>query len=104
MAETKAKKLNYKQKMFCDWYIKLGGTRHGTQAAINAGYSKKTAYALASQLLKNVKVQEYLTRRRHELEDLLGFNKATVLQNLHEIKERSMQARPVMEWDRDSRR
>src|SRR5919199_1918899 len=102
MADKK-KKLNIKQKAFCDWYLKLGGTRHGTQAAINAGYSAKTAYSIASELLKKPEIQEYIAKRRAEIEDLLGFNKITLVQDLHEIKARSMKAKPVMEYDRSER-
>src|SRR5689334_7235494 len=106
MKKTKEKakdKLNLRQKLFCDWYIKLGGTRHATQAAIKAGYSEKTAYSIASELLKKPEIQAYLTKRRTEIEDLLGFNKTTLIEDLHVIKSRSMQARPVMEWDRSAR-
>src|SRR5258706_8398888 len=95
--------LNLRQKLFCDWYIKLGGTRFGTQAAIRAGYSEKSAYSMASDLLKNPKIQEYIEKRKRELEDLLGFNKSTILQDLHDIKLKSMQAQPVMVWDRSAK-
>ncbi|WP_161935081.1 terminase small subunit, partial [Lactococcus lactis] len=41
-------KLTEKQKRFCDEYIKLG---NATQAAINAGYSKRTARSQGQRLL-----------------------------------------------------
>lgn len=85
--------------MFCDWYIKLGGTRFGTQAAIKAGYSEKTAYSIASELLKKPEIQAYIEKRKHELEDLLGFNKSTLLEDLHTIKRMSMKAVPVMRYN-----
>lgn len=90
---SKTKKLNIKQKLFADWYIKI---MHVTNAAIKAGYSKKTAYAIGSKLLKKVEIQEYIKVRKTQLEDLLGFNKGTVLQDLHNIKQMSMKEVPVM--------
>lgn len=53
----KKKKLYAKQKTFCEeWII----DKNGTQAAIRAGYSKKTAAQTASRLLINVKIQAYI--------------------------------------------
>lgn len=51
--------LNDRQKAFCDHYLKSG---HITQAAIEAGYKKETAYSMGSRLLKNVKIIEYINR------------------------------------------
>ena len=53
--------LTLKQKAFADEYIINGG--NATQAAIKAGYSKKTAEATASRLLRNVKVVEYIASK-----------------------------------------
>lgn len=92
----KKKKLNLKQELFCDWYIKLG---HVTKAAINAGYSKKTAYSIGSENLKKPEIIAYIRQRKRELEELLGFNKATVIKDLLEIKDKSMQAVPVMYYN-----
>lgn len=97
-------KLNYKQELFCDLYIKLGCSQHGTEAAIKAGYSAKSATVIASELLTRPNIQAYLTKRKHEFEELLGFNKATVLQDLHTIKNKAMVAIPVMEYDRKERK
>lgn len=86
-----------KQKLFCDWYIKLA---NGTQAAIRAGYSEKTAYSIASENLMKPEVKAYIKERMRNLEEVLGFNKSTIIQDLHAIKARSMQAEPVMVYDR----
>jgi phage terminase small subunit len=104
MAHKQKPRLTLKQQLFCDWYLKLGGTRHGSEAAIRAGYSEKTAQVMASENLTKPMVQEYLEKRRHELEDLLGFNKTTIIQDLHQIKERSMQAVPVMYYNPKERK
>lgn len=93
MANKQKPRLNIKQKLFGDWYIKTG---NATQAATEAGYSARTAYSIGSRLLKNVEVKAYIKKRMLELEEVLGFNKATIIQDLHDIKQRSMQAVPVM--------
>lgn len=48
------------QKLFIDEYLKLR-KKNATQAAINAGYSPKSASSQASQLLNNPIVNNYLT-------------------------------------------
>lgn len=49
--------LTEQQKKFCREYMK---DFNGTQAAIRAGYSKKTANEQASRLLANVNTQKFL--------------------------------------------
>lgn len=51
--------LSPKQLRFCELYAQSG---NGTQAAIAAGYSRQSAAAQASRLLKNRKVRQYLDR------------------------------------------
>ena len=51
--------LNEQRKMFIDEYIKLR-CKNAKQAAINAGYSQKSAQSQASQILNDPNVQEYL--------------------------------------------
>lgn len=51
--------LTDRQKLFCEYYA---ANPNGTAAALQAGYSKRTAAQLASKLLKNHKVLEYLNR------------------------------------------
>ena len=53
--------LNDRQKKFCDVYIANGF--NATQAAIEAGYSEKTSGQIAARLLKNAKIQEYISNR-----------------------------------------
>ena len=71
--------LNARQKRFVDEYmIDL----NATQAAIRAGYSKKTAYSMGQRLLKNVEVQAEIERRRKALEVRSGVTQERVLQEL----------------------
>ena len=55
------------QKLFVDEYLKLR-KKHQKQAAINAGYSSKSAQSQSSQLLTNPNVLEYLEKREKQLE------------------------------------
>ena len=57
-------KLTEKQKKFCDEYIKLG---NATQAAINAGYSKRTARSQGQRLVTNVDIKNYIDERMEQL-------------------------------------
>lgn len=53
------KSLEPKQKLFCEEYVK---DMNGTQAAIRAGYSERTANEQAARLLAKASVQEYLNK------------------------------------------
>ena len=48
------------QKAFADYFIECG---NGSEAAKKAGYSAKTAAAIASRLLTNVNVSAYIDKR-----------------------------------------
>ncbi|TWP23123.1 terminase small subunit [Apibacter muscae] len=66
------KKLTLKQKQFCEEYVL---DLNATQAAIRAGYSKKTAYAIGQENLKKPEIQNYLTNLRTEVKER---NKITI--------------------------
>lgn len=53
-----------KQRRFADEYLI---DLNATQAAIRAGYSKKTAYSQGERLLKNVEVEKYIQERMKQL-------------------------------------
>jgi PBSX family phage terminase large subunit len=46
--------MTQKQEEFCRYYVKL---KNGTQAAIKAGYPKKSAYEIAHQNLKKIEIK-----------------------------------------------
>lgn len=58
--------LTDQRKLFVDEHIKLK-CKNATQAAINAGYSPKSACSQASQILNDPKVAEYFEDRKNEL-------------------------------------
>ena len=59
------KKLTAKQQRFCDEYLI---DLNATQAAIRAGYSKKTAYSIGNENLKKPEISAYIEKRMAEKE------------------------------------
>lgn len=55
--EELAQNLTKKERIFADEYVK---TTNGTQSAITAGYSEKTARSKGSQLLTKINVRQYI--------------------------------------------
>lgn len=55
--------MNVRQQKFCDYYLQSG---NATEAAIKAGYSKRTAYSIGQRLLKNVEIEKYLSEHRQK--------------------------------------
>jgi len=69
--------LNERQKKFCEFYAKCG---NATDAAIQAGYSEKSAGTNADKLLKNTKVSKYL-------EELSKNTRTSAILSITEVKE-----------------
>lgn len=76
------KKLTAKQQRFCDEYLI---DMNITQAAIRAGYSKKTAYAIGQENLKKPTLKEYIEKRMAEKEAALVADQAEVLKYLTSV-------------------
>lgn len=96
-----AKELNIRQKRFVEEYLKDG---NGTEAAIAAGYSAKTAASQASRLLKDPEVQKYRIDLEREQFEAMGISDAWVGKRLAEIAERCMQGQPHLSWNPETRR
>lgn len=75
-------KLTDKKELFAREYLK---DLNGTQAAIRAGYSVKTAQEQASRLLSNVMVQSRISELKAERNEEVGIDAAYVLRRLVEI-------------------
>lgn len=58
--------LNQRQKLFASEYIKLG---NATQAAINAGYSERTASSQSERLLRNVEIKRFIQAEVEKMHD-----------------------------------
>lgn len=86
--------LNEKQKQFCEEYII---DLNGTQAAIRAGYSKKTARAIANELLTKLDVQEYICELKNKRSERVKYSQDELMCDILEVKNRCMQANPVLD-------
>ncbi len=74
-------KLNERQARFADEYII---DLNATQAAIRAGYSKKTAYSQGQRLLKNVEIKQMIDKRLEEKKEKLIMKQDEILIRLSE--------------------
>jgi phage terminase small subunit len=74
--------LSEKQKRFVSEYLI---DLNATQAAIRAGYSKKTATVQASRLLTNAKVQEELSKQQTKVAERLEITKDRIVDELAKI-------------------
>lgn len=85
--------LNHKQKQFYkEWLIDA----NATQAAIRAGYSKKTAYSQGQRLLKNVEGQEYLAELMAKKESELIASQDEVLKYLTSVMRGKSQSTEIV--------
>ena len=82
------KKLTAKQQRFCDEYLI---DLNATQAAIRAGYSKKTAYSIGQENLKKPVIREYIEKRMAEKEDALIADQDEVMRYLTAVMRRELQ-------------
>lgn len=65
-----------KQELFCEYYIE---TLNATQAAIKAGYSKKTAYSIGDENLKKPEIKKYIDRKMSEKTEIIIANQDEIL-------------------------
>ena len=86
--------LNEKQKQFCEEYII---DLNGTQAAIRAGYSKKTARAIANELLTKLDIQEYICELKNKRSERVKYSQDELMRDILEVKNRCLQANPVLD-------
>ena len=77
-----SKKLTDKQKKFCDEYLV---DSNGTQAAIRAGYSEKTAQEIGSQNLSKLIIKEYIESKQKKTSEKLEITKEQIVQMVFDI-------------------
>ena len=75
-------KMTEKQKAFCDYYIETG---NATEAAIKAGYSKRTAKVIGSENLTKPYIKQYIDERLAKIEDARIAKGEEVLQYLTKV-------------------
>ena len=74
--------MNEKQKLFAQYYI--ANNFNSTQAALSAGYSKKTAYSQGQRLSKHVEVKKYIKQR---IRDILSETESLTLKWVNRVTE-----------------
>ena len=89
-------KLTPKAQRFIDEYCV---DMNGTQAAIRAGYSKRSARQIADQNLSKHDIREAIMKRRKELSEASFLDAVYVLEGFKENFERAMTAVPVLDRD-----
>ena len=102
-AAKSASKLTAKQEIFCKEYLI---DLNGTQAAIRAGYSEKTAEQQASRMLLNVKVQNRVSELKEVRNAQLDVDGTYVLKRLIEWDQLDVldiltdtgSFKPISEW------
>ena len=102
-AAKSAQKLTAKQEIFCKEYLI---DLNGTQAAIRAGYSEKTAEQQASRMLLNVKVQNRVSELKEVRNAQLDVDGTYVLKRLIEWDQLDVldiltdtgSFKPISEW------
>lgn len=88
--------INDKQDAFCREYIV---DFNGTKSAIRAGYSKKTAGAMAGRLLSLVKIQERIREYTSQREQRTNVTADRVVQQLARIA--FMDIKDVVDWGQE---
>ena len=83
-----------KQQLFIKEYLV---DLNATQAAIRAGYSQKTAYAIGEENLRKPEIAESIKLAMDERSKKIDVNAEYVLKTIVETIERCKQAEPVMQ-------
>lgn len=87
-----------KRKLFCEKYLSNGF--NATQAAIDAGYSRKSAYSIGPEILEFPEVKAYLNTRIKSLLSDTGKMTLEWVQNVLRIARADI--RRAVSWDDDS--
>lgn len=74
--------MNARQKRFCDEYLI---DCNATQAAIRAGYSEKTAYAIGEQNLKKLELKTYIDEQLERIHNENTADAKEVIEYLTEV-------------------
>lgn len=86
-------KMTAKQQRFCDEYLI---DLNATQAAIRAGYSKKTAQVIGAENLSKPIIKEYIEKRMAEKEEALIAKQDEVMKYLTAVMRRELSEHVVV--------
>lgn len=88
--------LSPKQEIFCKEYLI---DLNATQAAIRAGYSKKTAAAIGHENLRKPDIAARIAELNKDRLERVQITADYVLSGLKQVAERCLQKEPVMKWN-----
>ena len=86
-------KLTDRQKRFCEYYVI---DLNITKAAIQAGYSEKTAYSSGQRLLKNVEIQNYIQELMNKRSEKVQITAENVLQSILNVRDSCTKTIPII--------
>ena len=86
--------LTPKQKAFADYYIECGKV---TEAAVKAGYSKKTAAKIGSENLKKPDVSAYIAQRQSQIDS----ERICSIKEIQEFRSRIVRGEEKDQFDLD---
>ena len=85
--EPKKKKLKPKQEKFCKEYVVL---MNATKAALNAGYSERSAYSIGCENLKKPEIKERIAELRKEIEEQFYYSRTMSFKKLEEAQKKAL--------------
>lgn len=100
MEEKNNIKLTDKQEMFCQEYVI---DLNATQSAIRAGYSQDTARSIGTENLSKPAIRTRIKELQKIRSENLLIDQSFVIEGLIEVAQRCQQAKPVEEWDYESK-
>lgn len=78
--------LTEKEEAFVD-HLLADPKRNRTKAAVNAGYSKKTAYEIGRQKLNKLEIQQVIDKKLEPVKKKLAIDRDYIVENLHHLVE-----------------
>lgn len=87
----KQKKFTIKQSQFISYYLANNG--NATQAAIKAGYSKRTAGQVACEILKNPNIVQEISNRQSQAMEKIDITFEWKIEKLKEALEAALDGR-----------
>ena len=102
MAIRNENNLTINQQKFADYYLANGC--NATKAYMNTypKASEDTAKVNGCRMLKNMYVNDYILKRQAEIQEKTQVTQEYCVMNLKEVVERSLQHKPVMEYNKIS--
>jgi phage terminase small subunit len=101
MSDTKPKPLTAKQERFCREYVVCMNASEAYRRAYSTENMKEaTVNNNAYKLLQNNDISTRINELKQDIEESLGISKITMIQTLQKVIDRSLQAEPVMKFDK----